>query len=73
MDVGVAGCAWGFKVCCQMFKFESPTVGIKRTHDDAVIHSINDLEQEPLEEIIARNSLYLFNTHYKFNKKSNYL
>ncbi|XP_050553299.1 uncharacterized protein LOC126910602 [Spodoptera frugiperda] len=58
MDVGVAGCAWGYKVCCKTHGLLSPTVGTQRRYAIPVINSLDELGTS-LEIIALRNSMLL--------------
>lgn len=55
IDVNVPGCNRGYKVCCKIAKVLPPTVGIKRTSNNAYSaedfddHSINIAAQENAE------------------------
>ncbi|KAJ0181096.1 hypothetical protein K1T71_003181 [Dendrolimus kikuchii] len=50
MDVAVPGCDWGHKVCCKVFKFNSPTVGQFRTqgNDELVDGDALELEERTI-------------------------
>ncbi|XP_047038427.1 uncharacterized protein LOC124643477 [Helicoverpa zea] len=58
MDVGVAGCSWGYKVCCKVHILGAPTVGSQRRYSVPVINNLDDLGAS-LEIIALRNSMLL--------------
>lgn len=68
MDVGVPGCSWGYKVCCKVHKFLSPTVGLSRRYDIPVVKDLQDLGAS-LDILALRNSMLL--TDWKTSKSSN--
>lgn len=43
MDVGVPGCAWGYKVCCIIHKLLSPTAGVLRRANLPIIRIPEDI------------------------------
>lgn len=60
MDVGVAGCAWGYKVCCKVHNFPSPTTGVLRRFDLPIIKDLNEIGA-PLELMAIKNTMFMTN------------
>ncbi|RVE54350.1 hypothetical protein evm_000835 [Chilo suppressalis] len=63
-DPAVPGCARGYKVCCRVHKFGSPTVGSVRKGPEIVVlpSNIDALDQDIVKEVatVNKNILKLF-------------